>query len=81
MTFIDSSFFKKYLLPGFIFQSVLIAGGYATKPTRREKFFLSHTDLRGKYVLRMAIGARMTDERHVREAWELMQEKSSELLK
>jgi len=45
------------------------------------KVFLSHTNLRGKYVLRMAIGARMTDERHVREAWELIQEKSSELLK
>ena len=45
------------------------------------KVFLSHTNLRGKYVLRMAIGARMTDECHVREAWELIQEKSSELLK
>ncbi len=45
------------------------------------KVFLSHTNLRGKYVLRMAIGARMTDERHVKEAWELIQEKSSELLK
>ena len=45
------------------------------------KVFLSHTNLRGKYVLRMAIGARMTDERHVREAWELIQEKSAELLR
>jgi len=45
------------------------------------KVFLSHTNLRGKYVLRMAIGARLTDERHVREAWELIQEKSAELLK
>lgn len=30
MSFINSSFFKKYLLPGIIFQSVLIAGGYGT---------------------------------------------------
>jgi len=30
MIFIRSSFFKKYLLPGFVFQSVVIAGGYGT---------------------------------------------------
>jgi len=30
MLFIESSFFKKYLLPGFVFQSVVIAGGYGT---------------------------------------------------
>ena len=36
------------------------------------KVFLSHTSLRGKYVLRLAIGARMTSERNVREAWRLM---------
>jgi aromatic-L-amino-acid decarboxylase len=45
------------------------------------KVFLSHTNLRGRYVLRMAIGARMTEERHVREAWELIKEMSAELLK
>ncbi len=39
---------------------------------KTEKVFLSHTSLRGKYVLRLAIGARMTSERNVREAWELM---------
>ncbi len=27
---INSRFFKKYLLPGFVFQSVLIGGGYGT---------------------------------------------------
>ncbi len=36
------------------------------------KVFISHTSLRGKYVLRLAIGARMTCERNVREAWDLM---------
>ena len=30
MKFIRSSVFKKYLLPGFVFQSVVIAGGYGT---------------------------------------------------
>lgn len=30
MIFFKSSFFKKYLLPGFVFQSVIIAGGYGT---------------------------------------------------
>ncbi len=39
---------------------------------KSKKVFLSHTSLRGKYVLRLAIGARMTCERHVREAWDLM---------
>ena len=28
--FMDYSWYKKYLLPGFIAQSVLIAGGYGT---------------------------------------------------
>ncbi len=36
-----SAFFKKYLLPGFIFQSVVIAGGYGTGRELVE-FFLSH---------------------------------------
>ena len=30
MNFLKSAFFKKYLLPGFVFQSVVIAGGYGT---------------------------------------------------
>ena len=30
MIFLKASFFKKYLLPGFVFQSVVIAGGYGT---------------------------------------------------
>ncbi len=30
MTFLRSSFFRKYLLPGFVFQSVVIGGGYGT---------------------------------------------------
>lgn len=45
------------------------------------KVFLTHTSLRGKYVLRLAIGSRMTEERHVREAWKLIKTKAAELLK
>jgi len=45
------------------------------------KVFLTHTSLRGKYVLRMAIAARTTQERHVREAWELIASKAAEVLK
>jgi aromatic-L-amino-acid decarboxylase len=35
--------------------------------------FLSHTRLRGNYVLRLAIGNLRTEEHHVRQAWELLQ--------
>ncbi len=45
------------------------------------KVFLTHTSLRGKYVLRMAIAARTTQERHVREAWELIASKAAKILK
>ncbi len=38
---------------------------------RTGQVFLTHTTLRGKYTLRMAIGSRTTQERHVKEAWEL----------
>ena len=34
-----ASFFQRYLLPGFIFQSVIIAGGYATGREIVEFFF------------------------------------------
>jgi aromatic-L-amino-acid decarboxylase len=44
------------------------------------KIFLTHTSLKGKYVLRMAIGSRLTMERHVREAWDLMTEAAGKLL-
>jgi len=38
------------------------------------KVFLTHTVLREKYVLRMMIGQRTTQEAHVRQAWELIKE-------
>jgi uncharacterized membrane protein YkvI len=46
MTFLKSSFFKKYLLPGFVFQSVIIAGGYGTGRELVE-YFLNYGPLGG----------------------------------
>ena len=34
--------------------------------------YLSHTALDGRYTIRMAIGARATELRHVQEAWSLI---------
>ncbi|MCK4363547.1 MAG: DegT/DnrJ/EryC1/StrS family aminotransferase, partial [Candidatus Aminicenantes bacterium] len=45
------------------------------------KVFLTHTSLRGKYVLRLSIGSRTTEERHVKEAWKLIKTKAAEVLK
>ena len=42
----NSSFFKKYLLPGFIFQSVIIAGGYGTGRELGE-YFMQYGPLGG----------------------------------
>jgi aromatic-L-amino-acid decarboxylase len=36
------------------------------------KLYLTHTVLDGKYTLRMSIGGTLTEERHVRAAWELI---------
>lgn len=46
MSFLNTSFFKKYLLPGFVFQSVLIGGGYGTGRELVE-FFLSYGPIGG----------------------------------
>jgi len=39
--------------------------------------FLSHTRLDGRFVIRLAIGNLRTEERHVRRAWQLLQQASS----
>lgn len=44
------------------------------------KVFLTHTRLKGKYVLRMVIGQRTTQEHHVRNAWNLITKKAEKLL-
>ncbi len=36
------------------------------------RIFLTHTSLKGKYTIRMAIGQRTTTEENVREAWDLI---------
>jgi len=43
--------------------------------------YLSHTNLAGRYALRLAIGNLRTTERHVARAWELIQEVSDALVK
>jgi aromatic-L-amino-acid decarboxylase len=44
------------------------------------KVFLSHTTLRERYVLRMVIGQRTTQEKHVRLAWDVLTKSAAELL-
>lgn len=44
------------------------------------KLFISHTVLSGKYILRFAVGAPLTEERHVNEAWKILQDEASTLL-
>ncbi len=38
------------------------------------KIFLSHTKLRGQFVIRFAIGNLRTEERHIKNAWQLINE-------
>jgi glutamate/tyrosine decarboxylase-like PLP-dependent enzyme len=45
------------------------------------KVFLTHTSLKGKYVLRLAIGQRTTEERHVRATWDLIKAEAAKILK
>lgn len=47
---------------------------------RSGKLLLTQTSLRGKYVLRLSIAARLTEEKHVREAWEVIRSTAFELL-
>lgn len=44
------------------------------------KVFLTHTNLNGKYTLRLVVGQRTTEERHVRQALTIIKEKADELL-
>jgi aromatic-L-amino-acid decarboxylase len=36
------------------------------------KLYLTHTKLDGRFVLRMAIGGTLTEDRHVAQAWKLI---------
>jgi aromatic-L-amino-acid decarboxylase len=44
------------------------------------KLYLTHTALHGMFALRMVIGQRTTEERHVRAAWEMIRAISADLL-
>jgi aromatic-L-amino-acid decarboxylase len=46
---------------------------------RTGEVFLSHTELNGRFTLRLAIGNLRTTEAHVRRAWELLQEHAERL--
>lgn len=54
---------------------------FLEKINRSGKVFLTQTALKGKYVLRMAVGSRTTKEEHVRKAWDMMVSASKEMLK
>ncbi|WCJ39557.1 Tyrosine decarboxylase [Euphorbia peplus] len=45
------------------------------------KTFISHTVLSGKFVLRFAVGAPLSEERHVTQAWNVFQAEASALLR
>jgi aromatic-L-amino-acid/L-tryptophan decarboxylase len=47
---------------------------------RTGELFLSHTKLRGRYVLRLAIGNLRTTESDVRRAWEVLQREAKEVV-
>nr|XP_016503619.1 PREDICTED: tyrosine decarboxylase 1-like isoform X1 [Nicotiana tabacum]XP_016503621.1 PREDICTED: tyrosine decarboxylase 1-like isoform X1 [Nicotiana tabacum]XP_016503622.1 PREDICTED: tyrosine decarboxylase 1-like isoform X1 [Nicotiana tabacum] len=44
------------------------------------KLFISHTVLSNRYVLRFAIGAPLTEERHILAAWKVFQDEAATLL-
>jgi aromatic-L-amino-acid decarboxylase len=45
------------------------------------RVFLSHTTLRGKFTIRLVVGQRTTEERHVREAWDIIDSAAGGLLR
>jgi aromatic-L-amino-acid decarboxylase len=42
--------------------------------------FLTHTTLRGRYTVRLVVGQRTTEERHVRNAWDVLSATAEEVL-
>ncbi|MCX6568705.1 MAG: pyridoxal-dependent decarboxylase [Candidatus Aminicenantes bacterium] len=45
------------------------------------RVFLTHTTLRGKYAIRLVVGQRTTEERHVRGAWDIISAAAGDVLK
>jgi aromatic-L-amino-acid decarboxylase len=54
--------------------------GLLDRLNRSGRLLLTQTSLKGKYVIRMAIDSRTTEEKHVREAWDLIRETGESLL-
>ncbi|MCP4602924.1 MAG: aspartate aminotransferase family protein [Proteobacteria bacterium] len=52
---------------------------FLEKLNRNKDIFLTHTTLGSSYTLRMAIGARLTEEQHVHNAWDLITKTAAEL--
>jgi len=44
------------------------------------QIFLTHTSLKGKYTLRLVVGSRTTEEKHVQQAWEIIRQAADALL-
>ncbi len=44
------------------------------------RVFLTHTALQGRYTIRLVVGQRTTEERHVRQAWEIVSAAAKDLL-
>ncbi|XP_074560317.1 tyrosine decarboxylase 2 [Curcuma longa] len=45
------------------------------------KIFISHTVLSGKFILRFAVGAPLTEDKHITTAWEVLRDQATLLLK
>jgi aromatic-L-amino-acid decarboxylase len=45
------------------------------------KAYLTHTSLADRYTLRMCVGQTNTEERHVKQAWELIQRSAAKISK
>jgi hypothetical protein len=41
------------------------------------KMYCTHTIINDRYLIRMAIGATLTEERHIEAAWKLIQSKAT----
>jgi aromatic-L-amino-acid decarboxylase len=54
---------------------------FIEKINQTGKLLLTQTTLKGKFVLRMAIGARMTQESHVQKAWQVIRDTADSILK
>jgi aromatic-L-amino-acid decarboxylase len=46
---------------------------------RTGEVFLSHTKLRGRFTIRLAVGSLRTEQRHVERAWQLLQQAAEEV--